>query len=420
MIRRGLTLVELLVAIFVAGIVAWLAFALVTSEHDNYTKVRAKVRLQGDAREAIRVIEEDLLNVGFRSGVSRASSSVNASLSNCPLDPKDRLVVWDGNGSDTLIARFFPVSAQNGAVCHDHPITLRYYIRNADSSLVREYTDAYDGATAPTPTTSVLLQHMVTLQVQVGTDTTADGTYDPNNTPWSRVDTCASCWTSSPALSLARTPLVNRATDTGLTIGGWNSAVPYSVTTRNPQALARNSVYRAGFFVVPNDSFRAMFDTAPGSTSYLRVFLSANGQILDSSSLKLPPFSAPSWVEWQFHTGSTVDYSSVYFGAKAYLSRIATAGPTLGISGLQVRRVRTTDYASGPYQWQNADSTNIRQRRATIAIRIWLLAKSARPNKEGGQPTYTGIGNWTSDFTPQDKNSYVVYERIIPVENYGY
>jgi len=64
--KRGLTLIELLVAIILTTIVAFIALEFVNGEHENYTVTREKIRLQSDAREAVRIMEEETKNAGYR------------------------------------------------------------------------------------------------------------------------------------------------------------------------------------------------------------------------------------------------------------------------------------------------------------------------------------------------------------------
>lgn len=421
MIRRGVTLIELLVAIFVAGIVAYLAFDLIRGEHANYTKVRTKVRLQSDAREAIRVVEEDLLEIGFRTGVSRTTSSINANIVNCNLVGANRVVGFDGANSDTLVVQFFDIDPIKGVSCQDSPNRVRYYVNDADSTLVREFTKAASGTAKPTTTTSVLLQHVVTFQIQMGTDASVDPVPASSDLLWNRQDTCTTCWTISPALTQTKAFLPGRASDSGLEFGGWISGTSYSLTNNNTAALDANATYRASLYVNPNDNFRAMFDPAPGQSN-LQLLLLSGAEILDSIDIRLPPLAVPTWIDWQFTTDSKHDYSRVSLQFRARVTKPATSTPpALQMSNLVVRRIRSVNLSSGAQLWENPDSTNAAQRRRTVSVRVWLLARS-RPNKEAAQVSFSGIGNYqgSGGFTPSDKNSYVVYERIMPVENYGY
>lgn len=424
MFRRGITLIELLVAMFVAGIVAYLAFDLIRGEQTHYSHVRTKVRLQEDGREAIRIIEEDLLNVGYTTGLTNSTSAINATYNNCTnIDGTNRIKALNSStSSDSLVVSFNSVSTATGVTCNTTPNVVSYYVRASDSTLMRKFIQTTSGT--PSTVTSAILNHVVTFQVQMGVDlaTSASAPQDAQDTFWTHADTNISSW--STGLTKAKTPITNRTSDSGLALTGWTSGPAFTTITNIPRALAAGSTYRVGLYVVPNDSFRAMFDTT--STSYMTLFLSSSASgtpVIASTNLRLPALSLPTWVDWQFQT--TTNYANAYIGFKALLSKPNTTGPSLSLAALRMRRVRNAANTSGsstfPYAWANPDSINLSQRRATIAAKVWILAKSAHANKEGVQSAFTNIGDWGGgSFTPLDKNSYVVYERVIPVGNYGY
>lgn len=65
--QRGMTLLELLVAMILTGIVAGIVLEMIVGEHKNYTVTREKIQLQTDAREAMRIMEEEIKNSGFHN-----------------------------------------------------------------------------------------------------------------------------------------------------------------------------------------------------------------------------------------------------------------------------------------------------------------------------------------------------------------
>ena len=81
-IRRGLSLIELVVAVILTGLVCWATISLFANENTAYTKTREKVRLQSDAREAVRLIQEEIQNMGFRTTVA-ISSRIQSTIDTC-------------------------------------------------------------------------------------------------------------------------------------------------------------------------------------------------------------------------------------------------------------------------------------------------------------------------------------------------
>jgi prepilin-type N-terminal cleavage/methylation domain-containing protein len=425
MMRRGVTLIELMVAMFVATIVAYLAFDLIRSEQSHYSKVRAKVRLQDDAREAIRVIEEDLMNTGYNAGLNVATSAIHATLSTCALDGQARVVAFNGtNGeSDQLRIRSYEASPTSGVTCPTTatPNIITYYVDATDSSLKRSFIAA--GST--TPTVSTILKHVVTFQLQAGIDASSDpaGLQDPQDTFWIQAERLKSQWSSMGLNTPTTSAFGANSGDSQLTYTGWTQG---TATTISNAPLARSlnaySTYQVKFYLVPTNGFRAMFDTT-STASYLRLYArTGSGSIVDSTNLKLPAIAGPTWVSWQFQTGSTAP-SGVYLQLATTLSLAQNTtldAPTLGIANLGMHRVKNTGLS---YTWANPDDSAAdgAQRRQTVALRVWLLARSAKGNKEGVQSSFNNIGDWKpAGFTPQDLNSYVVYERVIPVGNHGY
>lgn len=72
-----MTLVELLVAMIISGIVAFITLEMIIGEHSNYTKTRDKIRLQSDSREALRIMEEEIKNAGYRTLGTISAGSLN-------------------------------------------------------------------------------------------------------------------------------------------------------------------------------------------------------------------------------------------------------------------------------------------------------------------------------------------------------
>jgi len=73
-----MTLVELLVAMVITGIVAVIALEMIVGERSNYTGTRDRIRLQSDSREALRIMEEEVKNAGFRALGTISSGSFTA------------------------------------------------------------------------------------------------------------------------------------------------------------------------------------------------------------------------------------------------------------------------------------------------------------------------------------------------------
>lgn len=447
--RHGITLIELLVAMLIAGLVSYIAFDLINDEHKNYTRTRNKVRLQSDAREAMRVIDEDLANVGFRAGLNTSVSRFVSSLDTCMGDtastrPDMRISVSDMGSSkpDTLTIRFFPVDARTGhPVCQPRPHLIQYYVDEATNELVR-YFQNNSKATA-TESRSVVLRDVVTLQFRAGLDPSSDPT-GPKllmDSLWRDVDTLPAEWGAINALNIGSygpMPLTVASLGTAdgpkqaLALTGWQSTSRQGLFTNDADSMSGNSRYHISFWLWGNQGFADMYDTAPanaGKNSIVAGIIDKGSQaFVDSVRIARPSRFVPTWVS--FFVDNPTHRKDLQFALIASLSKPvpATGTPTLYLSRLKVTRVANARPVPGSddgYVW--LDSTNQptalhkERRQQTKAVRVWLLAKSNKANRENVQPTFVDIGNWNAgSFQPTDKNSYALYERIIPVVNNAY
>lgn len=439
--RRGMTLIELLVGMFIASLVAYIAFDLINDEHKNYSRTRNKVRLQSDGREAIRIIEEDLANVGFMAGLNTTAPGMSrfaARLDTCTqgLKPEDRISIVDGGGtsSDDITIRLLGITAGMVA-CQDNAAKIRYYVDATTKNLIREFTPAFTGGSR-VPIQSTVLQNVETFQIQAGIDSAGDP-YGPTataDTLWMRYDSLPAKWASSTSLTIG--PLVPWPVGAppnlpkALQIGGWTAST-HSLNVNTGRSLIANSQYHVSFWLWADSGFRSMYDATEPTKNFILAGMKLGSKFYpDSVRLMLPPAAAPSFVSFYVDVPTTTS-NSAQFMLKTILSKTADAtqpAPKLYISGLKVVRVAFRKPNAGAstnkedvYLWKNGTSTDSNSRRKTQAIRVWLLAKSNRANEENSQPTFSNLGNWNpAPFTPTNKNSYALYERVIPVVNNGY
>jgi len=419
MTRRGITLIELLVAMLVAGIVAYLAFNLVVNENANYTRTRSNIRLQSDGREAVRVMEEDLLNIGYRAGLKNLGTATYrypAMLNTCDtLLSQDRVAIRDGltSGPDTITFRFYGVDQTQ---CYGSPNVVSYYVRS-DSSLARDFTPQALSGTTPSVTTSIILKGTITLQARLGVDTTSDSVQSLRTTDTLWMQGEQGTWTATNLTSA-----LYDGTNKWFPLQGWTVGTEGKMASNLTKTLQPNSTYRLSALVQVNAAFQTMFDTT-NTQDYIRFQVKGTG-FTDSTSVKLPPTTNPTWVTWQFQTGS----SSAPLAQLLLRGKLTLAGtaPAMYLSHLKVLRVRNAGEGSGqsPYTWQDestVSATALTQQRQTVALHIWLLTRSANANKQMSQTTFSGLGNWNT-FTPtgSDHNSYALYDRVVPVGNYGY
>lgn len=420
--RRGMTLIELLVGLAITCIIAYIAFDLIQSEQNNYTKTRTKVRLQSDAREAIRIMEEDFSNIGFRQGLitGTGKSPIFASLSVCPTIRSDsRIKVWDDSGrsSDTIEAWFNRPHATNGVDCKATPFRVRYFVANRQ--LIRSISPA--GDTSGTFRDAVVLDSVVTMQVRIGTDNLLTSTIPADTLMNHPLSNAVPAPASGSSLAMgARSPY--RAKDTMYTVSGW-STTEQMLDFNATGSVFHNSSYQFSCMLQVNGPFHAAF---PGGS--IRFFAQLDSMAPETLAVSLPKLiNGPTWISWLIQIPKLQGISAIpRIGMAARLGKdTSTANIQIGsihlrrISGEPVRPVNSNDHIL--WNWEDglpdsATSTRIE------GLRIWLVAKSKKRNQENNTTRFDSvIGNWDSSGTlPSGRNTYAVYERTIPVVKYGY
>jgi type II secretory pathway component PulJ len=437
-----MSLPELLVAMACAALVGFMAFELLRGENGHYTRTRGKIRVQSDVRDAMEILEEDMANAGYRCGVATqgtvsgtpatAAAPIPVSL---PLDPatSPAVQVTDGSQSDVVAYRYFEQanSALGGPLGYPDPTRLnviQYQLNGTNLTRTWQVVNTVTGASS-TPATSVVLSNVVTFQAQIGTDTTVDDiSRNVTDTVFRRVGGGFDLTTVSGVSTATATTATPANSDT-FTFAGWTAGSPLTINGAQ-RFYAANAIYRLGIDLQPNANFMAWLDTtsARRSTNWIRLGLvDATGAWIPGDSVGisfLPVADGPTRIDWSFRTASAVrGYLALQVELDPQTPQASTA--QLKVQNLRLYRVRNANQtlavgnAPNPnWVWHNGDSGSVPLRRQTLALRLWILAKSARANREMAQPRFTEIGNWNrAGFTPSDSNTYVLQERVLPVVN---
>jgi hypothetical protein len=170
-----------------------------------------------------------------------------------------------------------------------------------------------------------------------------------------------------------------------------------------------------------NRDFRSLFHSSTGNgTLSARSIVGAD--TLGTLSISLPAIvDGPTWVSWVVQTRKDTGSLRLVFGGQLARDSIGS-NPILDIGSLKVTRLHGPPLlgATDRTNWQNGSAASTTGAQ-TKGLRIWLVSKSPKGNRENDQIQFSGIGNWDqNNLKPSDKNSYVVYERTIPVVHYGY
>lgn len=299
--RHGLTLIELIVAMILTAIIAFITIQMITGEHANYTKTRDKIQLQSDGREAMRIMEEEIKNAGYRytatgpciggnftSGAyidvdSQATATVigvrfynpMASAITCGTDLKEIDYRWDV-AQKTLSRRILSNPTTPGSV---------------DAMDATNYVPFLNGVDTFRVAFGVVQDSVVLLQpsnlasgVALGSLTTA--------VP------LASTWTLAPSTSGFAGTIVDVGTDRKITITFPNTAGTYTVRMGNPlplttvvgeNALNDSATYRIGFKIESGSA--ALLDAITGVKGHIRAGFFDNSSVPLGVTGQLDTFS---------------------------------------------------------------------------------------------------------------------------------
>jgi prepilin-type N-terminal cleavage/methylation domain-containing protein len=414
--RAGFTLIELLVAMIVTGIVTGMVFRMFAGEQGNYTRTREKVKMQADAREAMRIIEEEVRNAGYATMMS-ATSRIETTPSRCAevVFPSSGGSILPGNNStslatgDTIVFRFYEIPPSGSLAACGTGSSSRFReigYRLDNGTLKRRYRTDTTTAADWIP----FLENVVSFQVRYGlVEDVGNLVFDTT-----RLRT-ASYWD----------PVANSAGM--LAVGGSSSTLAFS-----------------GFGLSSRYAYFGPIDTSRANESYrLSMYLSANDSLLDATwgydstslSIGLVKSNLASYVgicnfklgqvagvavpyEFYFTAGSA-NIGNVYLALSGRLRISATAGAqTLTVSRLKVERISRGSY----FTW--IDSPSKAEMAKVAAVRINLVVKTPLKSGEGSPQGFStdqlGDLSLPSGYTASGADamkSHILYQRIIPVVN---
>jgi len=421
MTRRGLTLLELLVAMILTGILAWLALGMFTGESANYRRTREKVKMQADAREAIRILEEELRNAGFASKIV-GTSRISQSVSQCtePQFSASGEAIQGVNTSsrtsgDEVTVRYYEIPPSGvltacGTGSSSQFREIGYRLRSG--RLERRYrTDPTDASVSWIP----FLENVVSFQIQYGM-VTAVADYPTNLTP---------SLTSDPARwsGFAGSALTIGGTSPEVALSGFATTTKTALVTQTIDTAKAGEAYKVSFDASANDAFLDAtngYDTAwPANNAGLRLaFVRSDNTEPTSVAFRAPLISGTYQHYEMFLDVNGGGIGTLNVAVKGRLRAGATAGTqALTLKNFSIRRANRANYFRWTYNPTSAEMAQVG------AIRIFLLVDTPEANGEAVVPTFTArqLGDTTmGDYTASGAaatRSHILYERIIPVVN---
>lgn len=393
--RSGYTLIEMVVALVLSAIVVGFAFMLLQGSRGSFMRVKGSIGLQSDTREAVRMMENDLRNMGLR--VANMYSSRIMNIVNCPLayadpatgDSSSFLHVnrtdWSNPGDEITFAQYLPDGSGNVSCSPSNLMVVRYRLRTSDSVLLR--TEAGLFSQIASKPEVPLCQSVVAFQLEyalLGVDSTL---WDSTTVFWSG-------W-----LSLVR--IGNRTT-----IGGWIPMVMLSAISTTSRDIEEGSTYRFEFDLAPNAAFA---DPTGGNSRFVVGFLDGS-TVVDTVAVWTGLASSR-------HVVLDIEASRSIANARVIVQGdVPDPRPTatLAISGLRVSQKTLTNY-----RW--ISDPTVAQKKRVQALKLSVITKTDR-EVQGTVPwAFDGVGDLPglSVTGPDSRKGYAFYQRIIPVVNHG-
>jgi len=422
--RRGITLLELLVAIGLTGIVSFMAWNLLHDEQTHYTRTKTKIKLQADAKDAMRIIEGEMRNTGFNVVQNGALGANRTSIVACSTSTEDSRIspatgdsssfrFVDNNGvpgGDQIEFRFHQAGSDGMTSCTDAstPLQSVSYRYNA-GRLERRFCQGSAVASCPTNGTWVpFLDSVVSFHLQYGVAAETTEVVLGNAdliTP--------ATWSTVGGLSLATTLA---AGDTSFAITGFNNTRRYVRFLTAFPRYRRTDTYLLSFRVVGNEAWR--IDKLKFAAGMYKSDGTVDG-VLDTltASVGYAIAGSTGWMVHTLFTPSVDADGSRYLGFEGQLvAAPASAGHTVTLRNIQVRRISRGEY----FRW--VENPTVAEKRRVTAVRVSLLVKSRRTDADPAPGTYTGaqLGESSASFTPSGAAvgfSYLLMQRIIPVVN---
>lgn len=393
MTRRGITLIEILVALTISSIAGSIAFLLLRDEQANYGRLRSRIKMQSDARDAVRLLEGELLNTGLST--ANIYSGRDMATLKCPLAfvaPGDSSSFLYTNrssathpGDDIIFAQYHADPAGR-VTCHNTNIHyLRYRLDSATGTLLR--ATARSVAALDSADDIPLLANVLAFQLQYGIQKPDTALWDSTATP------------GSAGLTVG-------GSAAGWNLGGWGTGQG-AAWIGPARAIPQGSRLRIEFRSTPNDSFA---DSTRGWNRFA-VGLFNGSTLMDTVGVNP---GTPSGRKVVVELVNSTAMSSARLGIVGRM-RADLGSPSILLAGLVAK------HSSQPhYRWVDAP-TNA-QKRQVRAVRLFLLVRSSEKSLPAAEADWENVG----DLPPIDPGASAsgkasaLFERIIPVVNNGF
>lgn len=423
-VRKGVTLIELLVAMALATIVSYFAYDLLRDESGHYVRTREKIKVQADARDAMRILEAEIRNAGFggysstsriANGATRCSVVQFNKTTGAALQPTnnstsiptgDRIVIRSMLlGSGGLLPTV--CGAGTGSLFQEIGYRL-------NSGTLQRY---FRQDTSATPVWVPFLNDVVSFQVQYGLAATPNAFIGVPAT----IMNIGNWASSGGTVAACGTGCVN--------LQGWSSTARRTWgTTMAGFNVKRGETYRLVFTFDGNPGFLDSNSTGTVTgydhpSLFVGILESLTDKFIDSINVWAGDPLVPDPTPREVYLTMPANGTNVRFAVRGRLKTGATASTPaqeLWIKDVSIELVKSGTYLS----W--LDNPTSAQLGEVKAVRVTLLTKTQDRDREGVKATFTGaelgdpaLPTYTASGADTAR-SHVLLQRIIPVVNNGH
>jgi len=418
-VKRGFTIIELLVAAIVVVIAIGLALAVFRNQNSNMINIRQHVQAQTSARDGLKILESELRIAGFSPamGFGSRGDSITSCTSTCVAMQdanKNSVVASDGAvtpiQNDTLYVAFPTVVVpRTGVDCANSILWSRYHLNTA-GNLMRTTADTKSHLATSSDST-VVAQNVDVFQVRLG----LMGLATPVATALTATQACCAVtanWTKTNANTIIA---AGALTITPTTVNGsWSVLNGTTVTTSKGERL------RDTFSIQPDANF--FTDLAAGATVSAGIYDASTGNPVAVQPILTKPAAAKSLCALNGWLTFAIDLVDPTGGTR----KIGFSGATKATLGsLKVdtlNALRVGAGADGSSWFKNPSDMLASDWSRIKAVEVKLLAK-AKSSDGTKSAVYNDLANYnvSGTFTPpaNDANLRVLFDHVYPVGNNG-
>jgi prepilin-type N-terminal cleavage/methylation domain-containing protein len=420
-VKKGFTILELLVAAIVVCIAIALGVSVLRSQNSNMLGIRQRVMAQTSARDGLKVLESELRVAGFGTQltVTGVDKITNYTSCNAMLDANGSAVsATDGSGANNdilYVAYPTAVDPTLGVVnCNATDLGWSKYSVDASGNLIRTTATSFAGLATSTATTT-LAPNVDVFQVRLGV--MGSGTSNAASlflSAAAEAVPAAAAWTTTSFATTAG----NMTITPGASKAKWYVLSPNNKTTDKGERL------RMTFNIHPNAAYFTDL-TAPNTGTLSAGIFDASGNVVAVKQILTIPAAAQGLDGINGNLTFSFDLVDPVGGSNRRIGFAGKSGATPGM--ITVNSMNAIRVGRGALTWPSTWYTDPGSMLATDWVRtksveVILLSK-AKSDDGTKSPAYPGLANYngTGTFTPpaNDANQRVKFDHVYPVGNNG-